>query len=256
MSVTTNPFELYPVETPEGITITYTPAGLASCSLAAMVNYVVTLVLFVTGLVTIIIVRQRRLMKMLIGALLAFAINWGYYVIFELVWNGQTPGKRLLRLRVIREGGRPVDGAAVVVRNLMRTIDFLPFGYGVGMLTIFVDRYHRRLGDLTAGTVVGCEGQRITLSQMLQPMHAHMSSCVPDAPPTPLLPNVERLTPADVALVVEFLQCRDALFGDACASLAHQFAAVIRQRLSLPPQKVILNSFLSTWYVNTRSLRP
>ncbi|MGB9737963.1 MAG: RDD family protein [Chloroflexus sp.] len=107
MSVTTNPFELYRVETPEGITITYTPAGLVSCSLAAMVDYVVMLALFVTGLVTIIIV-GRVGHEDVIGALLAllaFAINWGYYVIFELIWNGQTPGKRLLRLRVIREGG-------------------------------------------------------------------------------------------------------------------------------------------------------
>ncbi|GIV89927.1 MAG: transporter [Chloroflexus sp.] len=246
MSVTTNRFELYRVETPEGITITYTPAGLASRSLAAMFDYTVMLVLFVTGLVTIMVsgsVADEDVVGALL-ALLAFAINWGYYVIFELVWNGQTPGKRLLRLRVIREGGRPVDGAAVVVRNLMRAIDFLPFGYGVGMLTVFVDRYHRRLGDLTAGTVVVREGQLITLSEMIQPMHAHVSPRAPDAPPTPLLPNVERLTSADVALVVEFLQCRDALFGDARVSLAHQFAAVIRQRLSLPPSDSHPEQFL------------
>ncbi|MGB9737962.1 hypothetical protein [Chloroflexus sp.] len=126
----------------------------------------------------------------------------------------------------------------------MRAIDFLPFGYGVGMLTIFVDRYHRRLGDLTAGTVVVHEGQRITLSQMLQPMHAYVSPRAPGVTPTPLLPNVERLTPADVALVVEFLQCRDALFGDACVSLAHQFAAVIRRHLSLPPSESHPEQFL------------
>uniref|UniRef100_UPI003A0FCB1B RDD family protein n=1 Tax=Chloroflexus sp. TaxID=1904827 RepID=UPI003A0FCB1B len=142
---------------------------------------------------------------------------------------------RLLRLRVLREGGRPVDGAAVVVRNLMRAIDFLPLGYGIGLLTIFIDRHNRRLGDLTAGTVVVREGAPITLDQVLRPVKVAVPPRAPDAPPTPLLPNLERLLPEDMALVFDFLQRRGTLSADARAALAIQLAALIRQRLELPP---------------------
>ncbi|GIV94214.1 MAG: hypothetical protein KatS3mg056_2923 [Chloroflexus sp.] len=113
-------------------------------------------------------------------AILAFVVNWGYFVFFEWIWNGQTPGKRLLRLRVLREGGRPVDIGAIVVRNLMRAIDFLPLLYGIGLVTMFVDRYHRRLGDLTAGTVVVHEAMPLTLERVMQPVV--MSRCHRERP--------------------------------------------------------------------------
>ena len=103
-------------------------------------------------------------------AILVFVVNWRYFVFFEWIWNGQTPGKRLLRLRILREGGRPVDIAAIVVRNVMWAIDFLPLLYGIGLVTMFVDRYHRRLGDLTVGTVVVHEAMPLTLEQVMQPV--------------------------------------------------------------------------------------
>lgn len=229
----------YQIETPEGVAITYTTAGLASRSLAALIDYAILLLFLIIGFTTVSyggdsgLGNQDLLLALL--ALFAFVLNWGYYVFFELIWNGQTPGKRLLRLRVLREGGRPVDGAAVVVRNLMRAIDFLPLGYGIGLLTIFIDRHNRRLGDLTAGTVVVREGAPITLDQMLHPVKVVVPPRAPDAPPTPLLPNLERLLPEDMALVFDFLQRRGTLSADARAALAIQLAALIRQRLELPP---------------------
>ena len=88
-----------------------------------------------------------------------FVLFWGYFVLFETVWHGQTPGKRAGRLRVIRRDGQPVRAVEVIIRNLVRIVDFLPGFYGVGLVTMFIDKDARRLGDLAAGTIVVREGE-------------------------------------------------------------------------------------------------
>jgi uncharacterized RDD family membrane protein YckC len=86
--------------------------------------------------------------------LLIFGFQWCYFNIFEWAWNGQTPGKRLLHLRVIKVDGSPVSGIDVLLRNLSRPIDTLgPMGL-LGLLMIFVSRRAQRLGDLMARTLV------------------------------------------------------------------------------------------------------
>ena len=85
-----------------------------------------------------------------------FLIWSGYFALFEWAWSGQTPGKRWLRLRVIREDGRPVTFWEASARNLVRILDMEPFPfYSVGLVSVFVSRRDQRLGDLVAGTVVG-----------------------------------------------------------------------------------------------------
>ena len=83
-----------------------------------------------------------------------FLILWGYYVAFEALYDGQTPGKRALGLRVVRTGGGGVDVGASAARNLIRFVDFLPFGYFVGMISVIANQRNQRLGDLVAGTIV------------------------------------------------------------------------------------------------------
>ncbi|HEX8720871.1 MAG TPA: RDD family protein [Pyrinomonadaceae bacterium] len=84
-----------------------------------------------------------------------FLLWSGYFVLFEWAWSGQTPGKRWLRLRVIREDGRPVTFWEAAARNLVRILDMEPFPfYSVGLVSVFVSRRDQRLGDLVAGTVV------------------------------------------------------------------------------------------------------
>ncbi len=87
-----------------------------------------------------------------------FLIFAGYFVVFEWLWNGQTPGKRLLKLRVIREDGRPITFWEAMARNLLRIFDAFPGLvlpiYSVGLISIFMSRRDQRIGDLFAGTVV------------------------------------------------------------------------------------------------------
>jgi uncharacterized RDD family membrane protein YckC len=87
-----------------------------------------------------------------------FLIFSGYFVLFEWLWNGQTPGKRLLKLRVIREDGRPVTLWEALARNLLRIFDAVPGFvvpvYSIGLISIFLSRRDQRIGDVFAGTVV------------------------------------------------------------------------------------------------------
>ena len=75
-------------------------------------------------------------------------------LVFELAGRGRSPGKRVLRLRVLSADGSPATGGQLALRNVLRLIDFLPFGYLVGLLAAFASPRGQRLGDLVAGTLV------------------------------------------------------------------------------------------------------
>ncbi len=87
-----------------------------------------------------------------------FLIFAGYFIVFEWLWNGQTPGKRLLKLRVIREDGRPITLWEAIARNLLRIFDAVPGFilpvYSIGLISIFLSSRDQRVGDMFAGTVV------------------------------------------------------------------------------------------------------
>lgn len=234
----------YRVETPEIVPITYTIAGPASRCLASVIDSLIILMLQIALVMVIVIVSELTnafaipsgTTLLAVWSILAFVLLWGYYIAFELLWSGQTPGKRIVGLRVIREGGRPIDGSASAIRNLMRAIDFLPFGYGLGLLVMFIDRYARRLGDLAAGTLVVREGLPITLADLTRAAApVPLPPRDPDAPPTPMLPNLHLLTPADLDVAEEFLRRRSQLSKESRARLAADLAAVLRTRLEMAP---------------------
>jgi uncharacterized RDD family membrane protein YckC len=83
-----------------------------------------------------------------------FLLNWGYFTLFEAFGNGRTPGKRVARIRVIQQSGRPIGIFESMARNFIRYVDQIPFFYAVGVIAVFVTRQHQRLGDLAAGTLV------------------------------------------------------------------------------------------------------
>jgi uncharacterized RDD family membrane protein YckC len=231
----------YRVETPEIIDLDYDVAGLASRCLAAVIDTLLILLLL-GGLGAALFAIFGRLLGDTQGslvlaawALLSFAVLWGYHLIFELIWSGQTPGKRALGLRVVREGGRPITFSAAAVRNLVRIVDFLPLFYGLGAVVMFVDPRSRRLGDLAGGSLVVREGVAPTLASLTAPTAPlALPPRPPDAPPTPLLANLDLLDAESLALAEEFLRRRARLAPDSRADLSAQLAAALRVRLGLP----------------------
>ncbi len=142
-----------------------------------------------------------------------FLIFAGYFIFFEWIWNGQTPGKRLMKLRVIREDGRPITLWEAIARNILRIFDNVPWFvfpiYSVGLITIFLSNRDQRIGDLFAGTVVIRErtDEAPTFAETF-------SNVVSDAAfrrvqrPTTFQANVSLLTEDEIEVVESFLRRR------------------------------------------------
>jgi uncharacterized RDD family membrane protein YckC len=164
------------LETPEQIGIEFELAGIGSRLLAALLDLLYMLVFLIAAVVAVLasLTRDdqvtRRLTENLARSespttglsatatilllLSVFVVQWGYYIIAEMVTKGSSPGKRTLGLRVIRDNGLPIGFSQSLLRNLVRLVDFLPWAYGVGLIAVFVSSRSQRLGDLVAGTLV------------------------------------------------------------------------------------------------------
>ncbi|PYS83301.1 MAG: hypothetical protein DMF67_09650 [Acidobacteria bacterium] len=145
-----------------------------------------------------------------VAVVLLFLVWSGYFALFEWAWNGQTPGKRWLRLRVIREDGRPVTFWEAAARNLVRIFDMEPFPfYSIGLVAVFVSSRDQRVGDMVAGTVVvrEREAQAPSFDQVF-------SAPTSDAAlrrsfkPVPFTANVQALAEAEIEVVEAFLRRR------------------------------------------------
>jgi len=234
----------YTVDTPENIEFAYDIAGIGSRFLAAIIDtLLIGLAELILGFIIGVAIARSGLgdrvdsaesIFLAVGSILAFLILWGYYIVFELVWNGQSPGKRVIGLRVVREGGRPLTFVNSAIRNLIRLVDFLPAFYGIGVVVMFVDRRARRFGDLAGGTLVVKERRGVTL-ESLTAQSIPLAPVQPGQPlQQPTLPNVHLLNDQDYNLVQEFLRRRNELGRDARTRLGGQIASGLQARLGLP----------------------
>jgi uncharacterized RDD family membrane protein YckC len=151
------------IDTPEQISLELPLAGIGSRFLGLAIDTVLQFVLYIAAslLVPILVISSGRHLSWIPASfvpaliiLFIFCIYWGYFAFFEIVWKGQTPGKRLAKIRVIHQSGRPINVYEAIGRNLLRVIDGLPGIYGVGIVCMMISSQHRRVGDYVAGTVV------------------------------------------------------------------------------------------------------
>lgn len=154
------------VETPERVELFFSLASLGNRFLACAIDHslqlIALLIVLLAGdfLGTMPDLADGAVLRVspwlrAFGILFVFILFFGYFALFETIWNGQTPGKRWLGLRVIQQDGRPVTFFSILTRNVLRIADMVvpPF-YSVGLLAVFFSRYSKRLGDLVANTVV------------------------------------------------------------------------------------------------------
>jgi len=139
------------VETPEGVALSLRLAGLVPRSMAFILDILIRLAICYALIQVLGTLGQSGIGLFL---LLIFLLEWFYPVLFEVYGDGSTPGKRAMGIMVVESSGLPVGFQASLVRNLLRTADFLPFGYGLGLLSMLKTRHYQRLGDLAAATVV------------------------------------------------------------------------------------------------------
>lgn len=141
----------YTVNTPEGIALELSPAGPVPRTLAWLVDIMIRAGV---SLVIVIVLAFMGNLGIGLAMIFIFLLEWFYPVWFELRYQGQTPGKRLLNIYVAHLDASPISPAASVVRNLLRVVDFLPFFYGFGLASTLLTTRFQRLGDLAANTVV------------------------------------------------------------------------------------------------------
>src|SRR5450759_3011269 len=157
------------VATPERVSFDYQVAGLGTRAIAQILDLLiltgllvaVSLLAFGAGAAT-----NSGTAAVLVGIIGGFIAVFGYFWISEALWSGQTIGKKVFRLRAVGDRGEPLTFMQAGIRNVVRIVDFLPYGYGVGMVVLFANGKGKRLGDLAAGTIVVKDSDHVRLWQL------------------------------------------------------------------------------------------
>ena len=217
------------VRTPESIAFDYELAGLGSRFLAVILDMLIQIIcalLLLWGMAALAIrfsageslrtsVPSRTVESLAIAVLvlLAFVIFFGYFIMFEVAWNGQSPGKRLVGIRVVRDGGFPIDFISSLVRNLIRIVELGLGFYAISAISTLLSAQNKRLGDFAAGTIV------VRDTRIAAPIAPPRSS-----PET-------RLSDEERSLINRFLDRRSMLAPNQRRTLAAQIAGVFRSRV-------------------------
>ena len=155
------------VATPERVSFDYQVAGLGTRAIAQVLDLlIVSAILIAVYFVAVAVSLAQVVTGQLIGILGSFVVIFGYFWMSEALWSGQTVGKRAFRLRAVGDRGEPLTFAQAGIRNVVRIVDFLPYGYGVGLIALFVNGKGKRLGDLAAGTIVVKDSDHVWLWQL------------------------------------------------------------------------------------------
>lgn len=225
----------YNLDTPEAISIRYDIAGIGTRFLAAALDFLIWVILAVILIVGAIAlgafgVVGRDTALILLGSL-AFLILYAYYIIFETLWQGQTPGKRALKIRVIRRSGHPIGFTDAFIRNVVRIVDSLPAFYGVGVITMFISEESRRLGDYAAGVIVVREDP-VTIEEISRaPGPATAQPALGDVDPDELTWDVRALLPDDLMVMRRFMDRSADIPAPARAEIGHALADRVAERI-------------------------
>ncbi|NJK68305.1 MAG: RDD family protein [Microcoleus sp. CSU_2_2] len=249
-------FNRFTLHTPESVELEFTLAGIGNRAYALLIDYIilgVILLVFLIGVAIFNVVLLDTITKLVgttnrielwliaIQGLIAFFIYVGYFVFFETVWSGQTPGKRHVKIRVIRDDGRPVRLQQSTLRALLRPFDDLFF---IGVFFIVFSQREKRLGDLVGGTLVIQEEQPVKATlKVSNSAKSLINQLLAEA-------DISRLLPEDFAVIREYLQRREAMIPNARNDLSKQLATQVKQIIGLEklPTKVDANVFLEAVY--------
>ncbi len=230
------------IATGESVAFSYELAGLGSRFLAVFIDLALQLgVVLVVALVLAAwahgqppshlaskdpLERSARAILTAIAVVAGFMLFFGYFIAFEWRWQGVTPGKRALAIRVVRDGGFPIDFTSAVVRNVVRILEVALGFYAISAVATLLSPANRRLGDMAAGTVVVRDARferALSVPSYDEPRAERRDDAVTAA-----------LTPAQRDLVRRFVARRDSLEPDIRTAIAADVAAVVRPLLSVP----------------------
>lgn len=228
------------VVTPENIPLEMELAGLSIRFGALLLDMFALLVLLIVGsLLIAFLVPDNNFQKAFI-LIYGFVVWFGYFILFESLWNGQTPGKRVFHLRVVRSGGYPVNFFSVATRNLIRVADFMPLVLAGGFFpvflclvagfSIFLSPHYQRLGDMVAGTLV--------IKEEAVPVLAVILENAAKVPPGTQVPvgvrnPYDALSPEELELLRRFMVRRWTMTTDDAERLAYRIVVPLIPRLGI-----------------------
>ena len=235
------------IDTPEQIQLEFPLAGIGSRFLALALDTVIQTLLYIAG--TFAMIAGAGFLKNLANyfawvpenwaialvILFLFSVYWGYFAFFEIIWKGQTPGKRLTGIRVIKDSGRPINVYEAIGRNLMRVVDWLPGMYIAGIVSMMISPQNRRLGDHVVGSVVVHDKR----PEQIRPEWSSAHSA------TQSNPAISKVTPDELVLIETYLQRRLDLDPSIRDTTAYKIAARITAKTGIerPPDQS-LDDFL------------
>ena len=231
------------VQTPEYVEIEYELAGIGSRVIACLVDTIVQF--FITALIVIAGIYLFRwlsplgsgnpldLVAMLFmgaGGLVGFIAYW---VVLEMVTNGQSIGKRMAGLRVVRDDGTAINLWDSIIRNVVRIVDFLPANYCVGIISVWVSGRSKRLGDYAAGTVVVKERAAEVPAATAPSTPPARYRVAATAGEQALMAHIRMLTAQEAEAAARFLERRHELAVEVRAQLANRLAGSISSHLGV-----------------------
>jgi len=239
--------QLY-IDTPEQVELQFAVAGIGSRFVAVLLDH---LIQFAAVIVEILLFAWigshapkggsaplNTAGKWFIGFVIFFNFClWaGYFALFEAFWRGQTPGKRVMKLRAIKDSGRQVTFFEALARNLMRLVDYLPSMYLVGVITMLCNKQNKRLGDMVAGTLVVHEARE---EQPLLPQHnaflpvKEMTWQTPVASSMFAADAVAKLKASDLVVIDAFFARALDLDMDVRAGMAQRIAQQMAAKMGV-----------------------
>ncbi len=252
-------FNKVALQTPESVELDFTLAGIGNRAYALVIDDIILgliLIIFllfwasfayflyeVVNIDSLIDSKTIGLWLVAIQLLITFSIYVGYFTFFETLWQGQTLGKRIVKIRVIREDGRPIRLPQATLRALLRPLDDVLF---LGMFLIIFSKSEKRLGDWLAGTLVIQEEQNLPAKNLIVSPEAEFLA-------QDLLENsaIADLLPEDFAIIREYLQRREGMLvkgrRELSVKLAHQAKSLIK--LEDIPDETSANIFLEAVYL-------
>lgn len=232
------------IRTPENLELSYELAGAGTRAAAYVIDVILMFVLMslfqnlFAALIAPLSAEMQPYAAALLG-ILSFVYFNCYFIVFELLWAGQSPGKRFVGIRVVKTGGYALRFPDTLLRNLLRAVDFIPLFYGVGLVSLLLTRHCQRIGDLVAGTLV--------VYQDRDPADAVLSRTVTGNQAIQLPIVRLRAIPTDVVETCdEFLRTKDQLAPKYRQQLADELLDLIEKWSGLLPEtKQSAESFLT-----------
>jgi len=200
------------LETPENIDLDIQVAGPLVRCLAFTIDSLIRTAVQIALLIALALLGKVGMALWLIST---FVLEWFYPVLFEVLNNGQTPGKKAMGIAVVNDDSTPVSWSASIVRNFLRIVDFLPIGYIAGLISMILNQDFKRIGDLAAGTIV---------------IFREKQQAAPQWPATDSSPPPVALNLKQQRAILSFVERRNSLTHERQEELANHLQSVFHHQ--------------------------